>query len=284
MNAHDVLSLLAETTAASIKETVTDISEETLVKVKNIEVFDDDVQAYHDIEFPLVLARVLYRDAVIGGNLILLSEAGARKLARALVEDDEETEFGKDSLLIAAGQVMNKMMLATAATTSEVLGHDVEISEPESHWIESQDALTNIYSESASTFSTRIELEIFGEPCLIVQLVPKSFIIKMTRALDEIATEIRYDDGRVLPGVPLDKIMSMPVRVSVEFGEARMSFAKASTLSANEVISLQSSTRDPVGIYADGELIAYGNLRNKEGKLNLVIKEILPSLSRARRH
>lgn len=277
--ANEVLTRLAETTGEAIVRSLIELG--AAVELERVEVFNNDHQAFHDVAFPLVLSRIIYSDGVVGGNLALLPEEGAQKLAQVLLgEERGDSQVGQEALLAATGEAMNKLMTEAAHVTGEVLGHDVACSEPETHFVTGAEMLSEIYAESASTFSTRIELKLFGESCLIVQLVPRSSIVKLTRALDDAATSDYSDDG-ILPSVPLERLLDMPVRVSVEFGETRMSFAKASQLAANEVVALERSMREPVRLLADGQLVALGRLKTRDGRLTFLIEEILPSASKS---
>lgn len=279
--ASEVLKQLGETTGAAIVSALSELG--AVVELVNVEFFNDDHQAFHDLSYPLVLARILYNDAVVGGgNIALINEEGARKLAEAIKQEngDETAEtsgpLSTDALLDATRQAMNTMMLEAARVTGEVLGHEVTYSDPETHFVTGAEMLNEIYSEASSAFSTRIELKLQGESCLLVQLVPRSSIVKITRAFDELAT-VDYEESGILPIVPLGRILGMPVKVSVEFGETKMSFAKASELVANTVIPLERSTREPVRLLADGQVVARGYLKTREGRLTFLIEEILPS-------
>ena len=117
---------------------------------------------------------------------------GARKLATAMMgmeqpEDPNAPELSELELS-AVSEAMNQMMASAAIAISSVLGTEVEIGTPE----------TKIFTEAAEALdayphtphAVRAAFSVCGEPCRLVQLVPNAFVVRMTRALDELGSEL----------------------------------------------------------------------------------------------
>ncbi len=90
-------------------------------------------------------------------------------------------------------------------------------------------------------------------PCLLVQLVPNAFIVRMTRALDGLTES--HDDA------PLgDALRDVRVRVWAELGRARMPSGRLVALPSGAVVELDRAVEAPIDLYADGMCFATGRL------------------------
>ncbi|WP_372791101.1 chemotaxis protein CheC, partial [Paraconexibacter sp.] len=88
-----------------------------------------------DLPLPAVLADVSFVDGVSGGNVLVMSVAGARRLAAVMMGSEPDDSAGGDELseleFSAVGEAMNQMMSAAAMATSRVLDEEVEIAPPD---------------------------------------------------------------------------------------------------------------------------------------------------------
>ena len=70
------------------------------------------------------------------------------------------------------------------------------------------------------------------------------------------------DGGIVAPGdattPAMDILVNVPMRISVEMGRARMPMKNILQLSQGSVIELDKASGEPMTIYINGELFAYG--------------------------
>jgi flagellar motor switch protein FliN/FliY len=144
------------------------------------------------IPTPAVATMVSYVDGVTGGNLFVMTVAGARKLAAAMMGTEPNADAGAAELdeleLSAVAEAMNQMMASAAGAISAVLGTEVEIGVPETQSFASADQAVAAYARTPH--ATRAAVSVCGEPCRLVQLVPNAFVVRMTRALDELGSEI----------------------------------------------------------------------------------------------
>jgi flagellar motor switch protein FliN/FliY len=103
-----------------------------------------------------------------------------------------------------------------------------------------------------------------------VQLVPNAFIVRMTRALDEI-TET-FHEGAPLAGALRD----VAVRVWAELGRTRMSSGRVVELPGGAVVELDREVDEPIDLYADGMRFATGRLLvTEDGGLAVRIEHVL---------
>ena len=231
------------------------------------------------VSVPAVVADVSYTDGASGGNLFVTSVNGVKKLAAAMMGTEAvlNGEPLDEMERSAVAEAMNQMMAAAAGATSTVLGEEVEISTPELHDIETvADAIT--LGEGAP-HSTAVALTMDGEPCRIIQLVPKAFVLKMTRALDDIAAveltangEGPADDVRSGPD---DILRGVPLRVCAEIGRATMPMADAVALPSGGLVELDRGADEPVDVLVNGRRFATGRLVLVDDEWAVRIEEVL---------
>ena len=279
-HADEALRQLADSTAEAVAGVLRMYMPEA-VEVGGAELIPSGTPPLDGVSVPAVAAEVSYTDGASGGNLFVTTVSGVRKLAAAMM--GTEAELGGHPLdeleRSAVAEAMNQMMAAAAAATSRVLGEEVEISTPEIHDIGSVgDALA--LGEGA-THATGISLVLDGEPCRLVQLVPKAFVLKMTRALeDQAAVELPSagaGDGQVIgpAGGPDDILRGVQLRVCAEIGRATMPMADAVSLPTGGLVELDRGAEDPVDVLVNGRLFATGRLVLVDDEWAVRIEEVL---------
>ena len=215
---------------------------------------------------PIVVSHVSYVDGVTGGNVFAIPLDGARALAAAMMGQepaqgpaDDLTELERS----AVAEAMNQMMAAGAAATGAVLGQAVEISVPEVGVFASAAEALVAHEETAHL--ARAHFNILGVPARLLQLVPSAFVVRITRALDELGAEYAPDasangDASAGGAVVADSLRDVPVRVWAELGRARMHTAKLVGMPAGSVVELDRRADDPVDVYVNGLPFAKGRL------------------------
>ena len=218
---------------------------------------------------PAVAASVSYIDGVTGGNVFVMPLKGARALAAAMMgeeppedEADELTELE----LSAVGEAMNQMMAAAAHATSGVLGTQVEIAPPDTRVLTSLDAALDGHDDAAHVTSG--VFTVFGQPCRLVQLVPNAFVMRMTKALDELGAEYLGDQGPsdLDASAGLDEsLRAVDVRVWAELGRGRMPIGHLVGMPAGAVVELDREADEPVDLFVNGMRFASGRLVVTDG-------------------
>ena len=140
---------------------------------------------------------VSYVDGVTGGNLFVMTVAGARRLAAAMMGTEPDDAAGAEELseleLSAVAEAMNQMMASAAGATTAVLGTEVEIGVPETRTFSTAEQAIEAYA--LTPHATRAAVSVCGEPCRLVQLVPNAFVVRMSGALDELGAEFTPSDA-----------------------------------------------------------------------------------------
>jgi flagellar motor switch protein FliN len=268
--------------AASTAEAVTQALGTFLpdgVEVGAAEIVPRDTAPLDGISVPAIAADASYGGGASGGNLFVTTLAGARTLAAAMM--GTEAEPGSRPLdeleRSAIAEAMNQMMAEAAEATSRVLGQEVEISAPEVRNIESV-AEALVLGEGA-THATTVPIILHGEPCRFIQLVPKAFVLKMSRALDDLeADAVLEGGGPAAAGVaagPDAVLRGVQLRVCAEIGRARMPLSSAVSLPDGGLVELDRGAEEPVDVLVNGRRFAVGRLVLVEDEGAVRIEEVL---------
>jgi flagellar motor switch protein FliN/FliY len=285
----DALMRLGASTAEAVAKSLDRICPEP-VERGDVTVVPGEESPFDGFPFedgPAVAVSVHYVDGVTGGNVLLMTQRGARAIAAAMGDspapDDgaEPTELE----LSAVAEAANQMFAAAANATGVVVSQGVEIAPPDTRLLES--ALAAREAFDATPHAVSATFRVCGEPCRLVQLVPNAFVVRMTRALDEQGTEQLSGDGglsalgiarRTEPGEERaldDALRDIRVRVWAELGRTRVSLGAAPELPPGAVLELDRKADDPVDLYVNGLRFASGRLvLTDEGEWALRLEEI----------
>jgi flagellar motor switch protein FliN/FliY len=240
-------------------------------------VLDSETDPVAGVPLPAVVADVSYVDGVTGGNLFLMPLPAARALAAAMmgadpsaVDPDPHTPL--DELeMSAAGEVANQMMAAAAAAASTVLGQEVEIAAPETRVIATLSE--GLVEKDSATSVVAVAIDLLGHSCRLVQLVPHAFVVRMTRALDDLDAEFSApeDDAALSSGghdvhvMGRDSLDGVRVRVAAELGRVSMTIRRAVSLAPGAIVELDRELEDPIDLYVNGRRFATGRLVTLDG-------------------
>jgi flagellar motor switch protein FliN/FliY len=244
------------------------------VQVAGVSIVAGDGNPLDGLPAPSVATSVSYTEGVTGGNVFILTYDGARKLAAAMMgmeepEDPDAPELSELELS-AVAEAANQMMASAAASTSSVLGTEVEIGPPETQRFATVDQAAGVYPKVPHAI--RVAFNVCGEPCRLVQFVPNAFVVRMTRALDEMSAEVADPaahgpaDGSSSSGpgagsrAGRPSLAGIPVRVWAELGRTRMPSAEFVGLPAGAVVELDRQADDAIDLYVNGTRFATGRL------------------------
>ena len=283
MSSDDALIRLGQSTSEAISGVLEMFAPGKIIPGE-VSVIAGDRNPMDSVPLPAVATNVAYIDGVTGGNVFILTFEGARKLAAAMMgmeapEDPEAPELSELELS-AVAEAANQMMASAAGATSSVLGTPVEISPPESRSFTTADAASGAYPRTPHAI--RVAFSVCGEPCRLIQLVPNAFVVRMTRALDELDAEVadapadiadREGDAGRRPS-----LAGIPVRVWAELGRARMPSAQLVGLPAGAVVELNRQADEPIDLFVNGTRFATGRLMVVDGTDWAVrIETVLPT-------
>jgi len=272
VNAEQALHQLGTSTAEAVQGVLQMYAADG-VSPGSVRVVKPGENPFTEVNLPAIGADVSYVDGVTGGNVMVIGIEGARRLAAAMMGADpmaveaggelSELEFS------AVGEAMNQMMSAAAMATSKVLDEEVEIAPPDVRHLETLADTGDRWAHQGH--ATAVTFSFCGAPCLLVQLVPNAFIVRMTRALDEL-TETFHE------GAPLgEALRNVAVRVWAELGRTQMSSGRVVALPSGAVVELDREVDAPIDIYADGMRFATGRLVvTDDGGLAIRVEQVLP--------
>jgi flagellar motor switch protein FliN/FliY len=268
MSATDALERLGQSTAEACMG-VLEMFAPGKVTVGEVTVSSDAKSALAGIPVPAVAMSVSYVDGVTGGNVFVITRDGARRLAASMMgmEEPEDPDAPELSELevSAVSEAMNQMMASAAGATSAVLGTEVEISTPETRTFDHADEIPAAFPHTAH--AVRTAFFICGEPARLVQLVPNTFVVRMSSALDELGSEMvsggdpSSSAGSGTPRLAATpSLAGIPVRVWAELGRTRMPSAKVVGLPSGAVVELDRQADEAIDVYVNGTRFATGRL------------------------
>jgi len=268
MNVDDALIRLGESTSEAVAGILQMFAGDA-AQPGPVTIVAQDADPLQGLPTPAVAASVSYVDGVTGGNVFVMPLDGARALAAAMMgeapPEDEANEL-TELELSAVGEAMNQMMAAAANATAAVLGTEVEIAPPDTRVLSSMaDALRG--QDDAAHMTSGV-FTVFGRPCRLVQLVPNAFVMRMTKALDELGAEYLGDQGPAddAEAMGLDEsLRAIKVRVWAELGRSRMPIGKLVGTPAGAVVDLDRQADEPVDLFVNGMRFASGRLVVSEG-------------------
>jgi flagellar motor switch protein FliN/FliY len=199
--------------------------------------------------------------------------AVARQLAAAV--HGEAAAGGGDDLaepeLDALRQAARKVMDAVAAATGAALELEESAGEVDVNIARSgRDVKVGHQGAARATLAV---IQLFDEPCQLVQLVPNAFTMRLASAGDDEGhgdAAVRDALGAMLRDVPL--------RVWAEVGRARLRSAEVASLADGAIVELDRAAEDPVDLYVNGSRIATGRLVCIDGKEWAVrLEEVFPA-------
>ncbi|MBN2068703.1 MAG: flagellar motor switch protein FliN [Opitutales bacterium] len=73
----------------------------------------------------------------------------------------------------------------------------------------------------------------------------------------------------------LDVVLDVKVKVTVQLGSAELPMREIFELTPGTVLQLKQDAKDPVGLYVNGRLIAYGEVVVVEDNFGIKITELV---------
>lgn len=263
----EALLRLGASTAEAIAQ-VLEMFAPGAVERGEVSVLAEDATPFVGISPGSVAAGVSYVDGVTGANIFVLTPQGVRKLAQAMgMPAPQESDSELSELeLSAIGEASNQMMAAAAAAIGMVLGQEIEISVPDIRVLTDAQAAADAYGSSPHATSTTFLIG--EESCRLIQLVPSSFVVRMARALDEMADDSDDDsaggaggrgDSADSTGL-VEALTQIRLPVWAELGRTRMGLARALGLPLGAVVELDHEPDEPIDLYVNGVRFAQGRL------------------------
>jgi flagellar motor switch protein FliN/FliY len=275
----EALMRLGASTAEAVAQ-VLEMFAPGAVQRGDVTVLPDGAPPFANVARGSIASSVSYVDGVTGANIFLLTPAGARGLATAMGAPPPEAEEGAETPEVselemsAIAEAANQTMAAAAAAIGVVLGQEIEISTPDTRVLDEPSKASDIYGTAPHATSTTFVIA--GESCRLIQLIPAAFVVRMSRAMDELDAE--RADGPPIGGAAAgdggtsgadatphsaalkDVLGGIKLRVWAELGRARMPLGGALGLPVGAVLDLDRSADAPVDLYVNGMRFARAQL------------------------
>jgi flagellar motor switch protein FliN len=261
VSTESALTQLSDSSAAAVRG-VLEVFVGDEVSVGDVTVMADGQSPFVGLPVPAIAVSVSYAGGVGGGNVFVISKLGARRLAARMMTD-EPPDTAEDDLseleLSAVADASNQMMAATAVATGNVLGQEVGISAPETKLITEEREAEAAYGQAGHTAS--VAFTVCGEPALLIQLIPTNFVARLSRSVDEPASEVdELSEDANGYSVDGDSMLGVPVRLWAELGRFRMELGRAISLAPGAVVELEEAVDAPVELFVNGALFGHGEL------------------------
>jgi flagellar motor switch protein FliN len=271
----EALMRLGASTAEAIAQ-VLEMFAPGAVERGDVTVLADGVSPFANVARGAIATSVSYVDGVTGANIFVLTPAGARSLATAMGAPAEEAEAGAEAPplseleMSALAEAANQTMAAAAGAIGVVLGQAIEISTPDTRVLESPAAADDVYGTAPHAISTTFLIA--GEACRLIQLVPRAFVVRMVRAIDDESAQRAGAQGSPSGGAASmvdasphslaleDALGGIRLRVWAELGRSHMPLGTALGLPIGAVVDLDRTADAPVDLYVNGMRFAQGQL------------------------
>ncbi len=279
MNADEALLKVGESTSEAVAGVLQMFAADSVIPGP-VTVVGAAIDPLSPVPAPAVAASVSYVDGVTGGNVFVMPLRAARALAAAMMgeapPEDEATEL-TELELSAVGEAMNQMMAAGANATAAVLGTEVEIAPPDTRVLDS--VANALAGHDETPYMLSGAFTVFGEQCRLIQLVPNAFVVRMTRALDELGAEYVGEGDALAADEALgldESLRAVKLRVWAELGRRRMPVGALIGTPAGAVLELDRQADEPVDLYVNGMRFATARLVVSDGgEWALRIEELL---------
>ncbi len=266
---HEALVHLGASTAEAVARVLDTFVPDGVIRGE-ASVISDGQSPFANLPPGGVAASVRYVNGVTGANVFLMTPRCARALAQAMgVPDADDDELGELEMS-AVGEASNQMLATAAAAISVVIGQEIDIAPPDVRLLTPDTDPDEAWGTAPHACST--SFTIAGEPCRLVQLVPNAFVVRMARALDELAVEhtpvVHDADAGEDPGagaassaVPItQKLSDMKLRFWAELGRTELPIGVALELPGGAVVDLDRTADAPVDLFVNGLCFGHGKL------------------------
>jgi flagellar motor switch protein FliN/FliY len=224
------------------------------------------------LPMPAVISKVAYVGGVSGGNVFATTVSGANQIAAAMGAGNDTADPDLSDLAKSAfEEAANQMLSSAAGATGAAIGRTVDIGPPTTAVVTSAPNVADM----ASQHTTRVSLTLAGETCLFVQLIPQSFVMRMTAALQD--SDLYAYDEDSLAGPTLDDgwVHETLLRLDAELGTARLTADEVLGLQSGAVVVLDRAVDDPIELFVNGVPYGAGRLLLDDGTWAVKIEELM---------
>lgn len=251
----------------------------------------------NDVEganFPHVILNVDYTKGLEMGNALIFKKSDAFRISdimMSVTSQIDETREMDEMTLSALKEAVNQIMGKSATAMFKVLQKTVDISPPEIKIDNFDSEISRMKGNNQKVVCISLDLEIgSNEPSKIYQVIsvenakemakylldlrePKKETQELKKETQELKKEKDNDSGGSKSYVnPLLK--DVTVKMELVYGTTRKTLKDFLSMEQNHVIELNEEVHEPLKLFANGVLIAEGNLVNADGYYGVEIRKI----------
>jgi flagellar motor switch protein FliN/FliY len=261
--ARQALQRLRSVAANTVVERMGQLLGEGAVQLTADQLQTDGGRPFEGLTTPCWAVSLPYSGGVTGGNLLVLTDGGAKALAANLLGDDSLAHSPLGDLEGSAiTEATNQTIAALASATGKIVQREIGISPPELHRADDPVVLERL-RPADSDHALPIDLTILGHRCRLIQFIPRSFVLRALRGPEAVPAQTGTH-GSVSGNSSGDAIARLlrgsTVRVWAEFGRCRMPLGELLSCGPGVTMCVDAKVDDPVNIYVNGTHFACGNL------------------------
>lgn len=304
----DALREMANMSFGAASTTLSEILEKPVkIDTPKLEIIGEDEIRNKKQEH--VILNVDYVEGINVENLLMIEKKTALSLSDMVmggtgVIEDEEKELDEMGLS-AVQEVMNQMMGSSATAMSEVFEKTIDISPPSIKLIDPETEVQHLKDAKTKNKIVRITFELNVEGLISSKLFQfislenaKTMAREMLKITDPEALaqleEDEYEDyddeyedyEEEAPQKKNKKkkninykvspyLDGVDVKVEVIFGNTKRRLKDLLVMEKGQVVSLDEEVDEPLHVYANGVLVAKGEIVNIEGHFGVKIKEMV---------
>ncbi|HDX9590433.1 TPA: flagellar motor switch phosphatase FliY [Bacillus pseudomycoides] len=255
------------------------------------------INAHHyDREsIPFVIINVDFIEGLQHENMFIFSKEVALTMLDLMMMGNGEIDLEQDLTdleLSGVKEIMNQMMGHAATAMSEVFGEKMDISTPRVKFVTIQEEMESMSADSMMDELAQITFQIEVGDLLDLKMyqilpIPKAKgMVKRLIPQEVNEVEVKKQEATTMESlqrqnhasttnVEEDILQNVEVDLKFVFGNTMKTIEDILGLHESETVVLDESIEEPIQIYANNVLIAYGELVNVDGFFGVkVIKSL----------
>ena len=263
-------------------------------------------QIHAGMQIPYVVLKVKFEKGIVGTNLLLIKTEDASVIADIMMggQGTNKKQELSEIELSAVSEAMNQMIGSAATSIAQMMSRVVDISSPEVEvWSTLSDVESGDFSGNQEFVKIGFVMSIEGLlETSIMQLYSietvKEIVEVLTNGLNSqssepekpndepetqketlVAENSRVYIDRELPE-NMDLLLDVQLDLSVVFGKTRKTINDILKFGTGTVVELDGYVDEPLEIYVNNKLIAYGEVVVVEEKYGIRVTDIVTPQNR----
>ncbi|MGX5609295.1 FliM/FliN family flagellar motor switch protein [Bacillus cereus] len=261
------------------------LGQTALIKNPVVELIEENDVEGADI--PHVILNVDYTKGLEMENTLIFKKSDAFRISDSMMSitsQIDETREMDEMTLSALKEAVNQIMGKSATAMFKVLQKTVDISPPEIKIDNFSSEISRIKGNNQKVVCISLDLEIgSNEPSKIYQVISVENAKEMAKYLLDLREpkkevqdlKIEKDDNSGGSKNYVNPLLKdVTVKMELVYGTTRKTLKDFLSMEQNHVIELKEEVHEPLKLFANGVLIAEGNLVNADGYYGVEIRKI----------